>query len=103
MSSPTQLDQSSGPPLVQQASRSRSLSAAARERAISALRRLTSEAGGTSFRLIALDGATTDFGAGEPTFTIRVQRQAGLDALASLDALTIAHAYMGGDIDMEGD
>jgi cyclopropane-fatty-acyl-phospholipid synthase len=34
---------------------------------------------------------------------LRVQTADGLDALASLDALTIAHAYMEGKLDFEGD
>jgi hypothetical protein len=37
-----------------------------------------------------------DFGKGEPTFTLRAHRASAIDALASLDALTIAHAYMDG-------
>jgi hypothetical protein len=44
-----------------------------------------------------------DFGTGGPAFTLRAHHPSGLDALASLDALTIAHAYMDGALDIEGD
>jgi cyclopropane-fatty-acyl-phospholipid synthase len=49
------------------------------------------------------EGASIDFGGSEPAFTMHIKREAGLDALASLDALAIAEAYIGGDIDLEGD
>ncbi len=74
-----------------------------RERTIAALSRLARQAGGSAFRLVPPDGVAIDFGKGEPGFTLRAHRPSGLDALASLDALTIAHAYMDGDLDIEGD
>jgi cyclopropane-fatty-acyl-phospholipid synthase len=78
---------------------------AARERTVAALRRLATQQGdGAPFRLVPPDGNAIDFGrGGEPVFTLRVIRPEGLDALASLDALTIAHAYMDGHVDFEGD
>ncbi len=75
----------------------------ARERTIAALNRLARQAGGSAFRLVPPDGMAIGFGNGEPAFTLRAHRPSGLDALASLDALTIAHAYMDGDLDIEGD
>jgi cyclopropane-fatty-acyl-phospholipid synthase len=78
---------------------------AARERAVAAMRRLASQhTGGAPFRLVPPEGAPIDFGhGGEPVFTLRVLGPEGLDALASLDALAIAHAYMDGTLDFEGD
>ena len=73
-----------------------------RQRAIAAIVTVLSQRGELS-GLVLPDGAVIDFGAGEPAFTLRVHRPAGLDALASLDALTIAHAYIEGDLDLEGD
>jgi len=80
------------------------LRGAARERTIAALRRLAAkQVDGAPFRLVPPDGAAIDFGRGEPKFTLRVLTPEGLDALASVDALTIAHAYMDGHLDFEGD
>src|ERR1700674_2201137 len=79
------------------------LRAAARKRAIAALDGLARQVGGRGFRLVSPDGTAIDFGTGGPAFTLRAHRASGLDALASLDALTIAHAYMDGDLDIEGD
>ena len=81
------------------------LRGAARERTVAALRRLASkQVNGAPFRLVPPDGNAIDFGrGGEPVFTLRVVRPEGLDALASLDALNIAHAYMDGHVDFEGD
>src|ERR1700741_1187115 len=78
------------------------LRGAARERAVAALRRLaTQQVDGAPFRLVPPDGNAIDFGRGEPRFTLRVVRPEGLDAIASFDALTIAHAYMDGQLDFE--
>jgi cyclopropane-fatty-acyl-phospholipid synthase len=77
---------------------------AVRERTVAVLRRLADQqTGGAAFRLIPPDGAVIDFGRGEPVFTLRVHSPKGLDALASVDGLTIAHAYMDGMLDFEGD
>jgi cyclopropane-fatty-acyl-phospholipid synthase len=101
-SSPSRADRSG---VHQQATGSRSsgLRAAARQQAIVAMRRLGSLAGGSAFRLVLPDGNAIGLGQGEPAFTIRLMRPAGLDALASCDALTIAQSFMVGDIDLEGD
>jgi len=77
--------------------------ATARERAIVAMRRLSSQLSGGAFRLEPPDGDAIGFGQGEPAFTIRVTRPAGLDALASFDALSVAQSVIAGDIDLEGD
>jgi cyclopropane-fatty-acyl-phospholipid synthase len=80
------------------------LRGAARERAIAQFRRLAGQqVDGVPFRLVPPDGNAIDFGQGEPAFTVRVHDNDGLDALASVDALTIAHAYMDGKIDFDGD
>jgi cyclopropane-fatty-acyl-phospholipid synthase len=77
---------------------------AARERTIAALRRLAGQqVGGAPFRLVPPDGNAIDFGTGEPVFTMRVVDPEGLDAIASIDALAIAHAFMDGKLDFEGD
>src|SRR5262249_1131468 len=75
----------------------------ARERTIAALRRLVARVEGQAFSLISPDGDAISFGKGEPSFTLRVHRPSGFDALSSLDALSVAHAYMEGDLDFEGD
>jgi cyclopropane-fatty-acyl-phospholipid synthase len=80
------------------------LRGAARERTIAALRRLAGRrTEGAPFRLIPPDGMAIDFGHGEPAFTVRVHGEDGLDALGSVDALTIAQAYMDGKLDFDGD
>jgi cyclopropane-fatty-acyl-phospholipid synthase len=48
-------------------------------------------------------GATRTFGVGSPAGTIVVGGPQGLDALGSLDDLSIAEAYMQGDLDLAGD
>jgi cyclopropane-fatty-acyl-phospholipid synthase len=83
--------------------RKRGFRTAARERTIAALRRLVARVEGQAFCLISPDGDAISFGKGEPSFTLRVHRPSGLDALSSLDALSVAHAYMEGDLDFEGD
>jgi len=92
-------------PSAQQPSSPRAwgLRVAARERTIAALDRLARQTGGSAFRLVPPDGMAIDFGKGEPAFTLRAHRASAIDALTSLDALTIAHAYMDGDLDIEGD
>jgi len=74
------------------------------KRVTAMLRRLAAQSGGKAFCLIPPDGHPIHFNVGEePAFTVRVHRQSALNALASLDALTIAHAYIDGDFDFEGD
>src|SRR5262249_61734709 len=74
------------------------------ERPRAALRRPAGkQVDGAPFRLVPPDGAAIDFGRGEPKFTLRVLTPEGLDALGSVDALNIAHAYMDGHLDFEGD
>jgi cyclopropane-fatty-acyl-phospholipid synthase len=100
--------QTSSDPAAQQRGRSASFTpsprGAARDRTIAALRRVADrQVGGAPFRLLPGDGSAIDFGQGQPVFTLRVNSPEGLDALASADALTIAHAYMDGTVDFEGD
>jgi cyclopropane-fatty-acyl-phospholipid synthase len=58
------------------------------------------------FEILTRDGATLSYGVGESTpsrFSFVVRDDAGHDALASLDQLQIAVAYLSGHIDVEGD
>jgi cyclopropane-fatty-acyl-phospholipid synthase len=55
-----------------------------------------------AFRVHTQSGATT-VGAGEPEFDIYIRNERGLSALKSLEELTIAEAYVRGDLDIEGD
>lgn len=49
------------------------------------------------------NGRSQAFGPGEPRFTLVVNGDRGVQALASLDALAVAAGYLNGDIDVEGD
>jgi len=40
---------------------------------------------------------------GEPAFTVQIVTEKGLAAMAAFDELTVAEAYMDGDLDIEGD
>ncbi|MFO1037561.1 MAG: class I SAM-dependent methyltransferase [Geminicoccaceae bacterium] len=72
-------------------------------RTIEALRRIAGDRFGRHpFRLVAPDGSVADFGQGEPAFTVRARSAEGMKALASLDALSVAHAYMAEEIDIDG-
>jgi cyclopropane-fatty-acyl-phospholipid synthase len=67
-----------------------------------AIERLLERTGGPAFRLVS-DGAPRTFGRGDPRFTLTIRRPAAARALASLDALAVAHAYLDGDFDLDGD
>jgi len=49
------------------------------------------------------DAGVTRVGTGEPAFTVHLHNGHGTRALQSLDELTIAEAYVRGDIEIEGD
>ncbi|WP_221321844.1 class I SAM-dependent methyltransferase [Actinoplanes sp. L3-i22] len=58
------------------------------------------------FEILTRDGVTRSYGVSESTpsrFRIVVRDDAGHDALASLDQLQVALAYLGGHVDVEGD
>ena len=55
-----------------------------------------------AFRVHTQSGATT-VGEGEPEFDLYIRNDQGLRALQSLEELTIAEAYVRGDLDLEGD
>jgi cyclopropane-fatty-acyl-phospholipid synthase len=55
------------------------------------------------FALAPAGGARHVFGTGEPVFTITVKDDRGAKALASLDQLRVAMAYLKGWIDLDGD
>jgi cyclopropane-fatty-acyl-phospholipid synthase len=59
---------------------------------------------GTPFAVAPTAGATPyAFGSGDPVFTITVLDNRGAKALASLDQLQVAMAYLSGWLDVEGD
>jgi cyclopropane-fatty-acyl-phospholipid synthase len=58
---------------------------------------------GASFALRSPGGAIHALGGGPPRFTLAAANSRGIEALASLDRLVIAEAYLQGHIDVEGD
>lgn len=56
-----------------------------------------------TFAVATHEGEKHTFGPGEPAFTITVADRAGAKALASLDQLQVAVAYLRGHLDVEGD
>ncbi|MEM9006915.1 MAG: class I SAM-dependent methyltransferase [Cyanobacteria bacterium P01_F01_bin.86] len=56
-----------------------------------------------SFALYGQDGESLNVGESEIAFKIYIKNKAGFDACMSLNELLIAEAYMGGDINLEGD
>lgn len=52
---------------------------------------------------VRANGSAEAFGDGDPAFTFVVREPRALDALASLDGLLVAEAYLGGALDVEGD
>jgi len=65
--------------------------------------RTNSRPGALPWAIHGPDGEVTQLGAGEPTMEVLIRNRAGLDAVASLNELAIAEAYMRDDIDFEGD
>ncbi len=63
---------------------------------------LASTPAGAPFELRTPDGNSHLIGNGEPSFVVTVANERGLRALSSFDEISIAEAYMGGDIDIEG-
>ena len=58
---------------------------------------------GTAFAIKAPDGTQRVFGKGEPEFTLAARDARAMDALATLDRLVIAEAYLSGGVEIEGD
>jgi cyclopropane-fatty-acyl-phospholipid synthase len=56
-----------------------------------------------TFSVTTLAGDKHTFGNGEPAFTLSVLSAAGAKALASLDQLQVAVAYLRGQLDVDGD
>jgi cyclopropane-fatty-acyl-phospholipid synthase len=56
-----------------------------------------------SFAIKAPDGSKKVFGPGEPEFTLVATDDRAMKALATIDRLVIAEAYLSGGIDIEGD
>lgn len=63
---------------------------------------LASTPAGAPFALRMPDGASHLIGSGEPSFTVTAVNEKGLRALSSFDEISIAEAYMDGDLDIEG-
>lgn len=61
------------------------------------------ESVGISFEIVMPDGEVVRLGDGEPEFRAILRNRAGVQALRSRSELRLAEAYMGGDIDFEGD
>ncbi len=55
-----------------------------------------------TFAVTTLDGEKHTFGPGEPEFSITVSDEKGARALASLDQLQVAVAYLRGHLDVDG-
>ena len=60
-------------------------------------------AGGTPFAVRAPDGSQRVFGQGEPQFTFAATDERAMNALATLDGLVIAEAYLDGSVEIEGE
>ena len=55
------------------------------------------------FEVVTPDGSAYIVGAGRPVFSVKLLTPAGEAALKSLDELSIAEAFMNGDLDIAGD
>jgi len=56
-----------------------------------------------AFALRTSTGLSHTFGHGEPAFVLVVTRENGVAALSSMDLTRIAEAYIGGDLEIDGD
>jgi cyclopropane-fatty-acyl-phospholipid synthase len=56
-----------------------------------------------AFRIVPLAGAPLTVGPGPPAFTVHERSPGALRALAALDGLAVAEAYLGGALDIDGD
>ena len=56
-----------------------------------------------TFAIRDADGRTRNFGNGVPGFTLVIKNQNGLAALSTGQLMTVAEAYMLGNLDLEGD
>lgn len=57
---------------------------------------------GEPFELRTPDGNSHLIGSGRPSFTVTAVNEKGLSALSSFDEISIAEAYMDGNLDIEG-
>ena len=55
------------------------------------------------FEVTLPNGNVQRFGVGEPSFSVTIHNQSGLNAIRSLDEGRIGDAYLAGDVDIEGD
>ena len=56
-----------------------------------------------SFDIVLPDKTVRRFGAGAPSFRVKINNRAGLRAIGSIDEGRIGDAYLAGDIDIDGD
>jgi cyclopropane-fatty-acyl-phospholipid synthase len=59
--------------------------------------------GAPSFAIRMMDGSLRSFGEGAPVFTLVIRDKRAAAALASMDKLAVADAYVDGSLDVEGD
>ena len=59
--------------------------------------------GAPSFAIRMMDGSLRSFGNGAPAFTLVLRDKRAAAALASMDKLAVADAYVDGSLDVEGD
>jgi cyclopropane-fatty-acyl-phospholipid synthase len=74
--------------------------------AIPALRqveRRIAATGAPSFAIRMMDGSLRSFGNGAPVFTLVIRDKRAAAALASMDKLAVADAYVDGSLDVEGE
>jgi cyclopropane-fatty-acyl-phospholipid synthase len=55
------------------------------------------------FEMYFPDGGSRRFGQGAPSFQVRLKNRNAVRAITSLDQVKFADAYLGGDIDIDGD
>src|SRR5450432_2306565 len=55
------------------------------------------------FGITTPDGRSHLIGSGSPSFTMKLMNDAGMKAMGSFDELSIAEAFMSGDLDIEGE
>ncbi|HEX8212209.1 MAG TPA: class I SAM-dependent methyltransferase [Longimicrobium sp.] len=59
--------------------------------------------GAPAFAIRMMDGSLRSFGNGAPVFTLVIRDKRAAAALASMDKLAVADAYVDGSLDVEGD
>ncbi|HLL83977.1 MAG TPA: class I SAM-dependent methyltransferase [Longimicrobium sp.] len=71
--------------------------------ALRQVERRIAAAGVPTFAVRMMDGSLRSFGEGPPAFTLVIRDKSAAAALASMDKLAVADAYVDGSLDVEGD